>query len=497
MIQKKKKNNKAVLFFILLVLVGYVFVNFGQSISSKGEVKAEYEEKVVPKPEECTTCGASIEEEIVVEESQINVLVYEDENVVEMRDESVAGVGDFINCNKFNPANILDSVRRVCPTGSSEFKVNDDDMTLIEKIFLGGKIRIDSISEIEMTIVKYPLALFLGQYVMENSNREPSIESPNYPSSGQAIDEGYTLKMETPMRAEELEEVFAETLRKDYTVTANAEIVSGSGTDEVAQTEQEIGVMNAEHEPECLCDEDVSTSDYNPGSANRQGFEAGYFRSQIPGGDPKVDDGADQCLTHGEDYKMMLFGNVRACVNAVGIFKGLVSSLFSIGQWNDCNEEPEIECYFDDNLNPPREVCYQREAEACTDVRNIAVKMSPIFGEPDECTEELCANAYLTKSYMSGLTPEQAGGKKTATNNPEESLMFFVGTPCEARIKVGAFSRLVPVTCLWDASPLLLDYKLQAMFRNPGDENFPSAFEIYWALVDKAVEASAEVYDLL
>jgi hypothetical protein len=479
---------------MLLVLVGYVFVNFGQSISSKGEVKAEYEEKVVPKPEEYTTCGAGLEEDIVVEESQINVLVYEDENVVEMRDESVAGIGDFINCNKFNPANILDSVRRVCPTGSGEFEV-EDDMTLIEKIFLGGQVRIDSISEIEMTIVRYPLALFLGQYVMENSNREPSVESPNYPSSGQVIDEGYTLKMETPMRAEELEEVFAETLRKDYTVTANAEIVSGSGVDEVAQTEQEIGVMNAEHEPECLCDEEVSTSDYNPGSSNRQGFEAGYFRSQIPGGDPKVDDGADQCLTHGEDYKMMLFGNVPACVNAVGIFKGIVSSLFSIGQWNNCNGEPEEECYYDEEFNRP--VCSVKETEPCTDVRDIAVKMSPIFGEPDECTEELCANAYLTKSYMAGLTPEQAGGKKIASNDPEESLMFFVGTPCEARIKVGRKSRLVPVTCLWDASPLLLDYKLQAMFTNPGDENFPSAFDIYWALVDKAVEASAIVYELL
>jgi len=67
---KKKRNNKAGLFFVSLVLIGVIFVNLGNRASSKSEAGNNYEEEVLSQPEECTTCGNQIEQEIVYEEPE-------------------------------------------------------------------------------------------------------------------------------------------------------------------------------------------------------------------------------------------------------------------------------------------------------------------------------------------------------------------------------------------------------------------------------------------
>jgi hypothetical protein len=172
----------------------------------------------------------------------------------------------------------------------------------------------------------------------------------------------------------------------------------------------------------------------------------------------------------------------------------LLSKTFSKSQWEGCNDQAEPDCYFDEELG--REVCIAPSTSKCIDTRDIGVKITPIYGDPYKCEDELCANAYLTNSYKAGLTPGQSSGKEIASSNSEESLMFFIGTPCRAKIKAGSFSRDVIITCLWDVSPLLLDYKLQAMYKVPGQEGFPSTFEMYWALVEKAMELSAAFYEL-
>jgi hypothetical protein len=506
MMHRKKKNNKAGLFFVLLVLVGYIFINFGQNVSSKIQGTSDYEKEVVPNPEECSTCGPIMEEEIVYEEPEINVVMIDDEYTVDVTQE-VKGLKAFFTCDDY-PPNTLDSVTKLCPRTATEWDVVDAQSktglakwlgSLLSTVFPnwgGSNVKIDSEAEIELVTVTYPLAFFLGQYVMQNSNREANVESPNYPSSGQVIDEGYTLKTHTPQQAMELKEELQETVREDYIVLTDANILGGGNAsqhDENTEFEYEVIVTNADHEPESLCDEDVTKSDQNPGCSNRQGsLGGGFLRSQIPGGDPVHSKDQNQCLEVNKDYKMINFGLGIACIDLINLVKGRISSIFSIGKWDACTK-PQVKCSTNDQ---GEEVCVTAPAEDCLNTRNIGIEMSPIFGGVDECTEELCANAYLTNSYRAGLAPYQSEGKKTVSSDPEESLMFFLGTNCLANIKIGGVKKLLPVTCLWDSSPALLDYKLQSMYKIPNQEDFPETFQMHWELVEQAMELSAEFYGL-
>jgi hypothetical protein len=506
MIQKKKKNNKAVLFFILLVLVGYVFVNFGQSISSKGEVKAEYEEKVVPKPEECTTCGATVEEEIVSEEPEVAVVMVDEKYTVDVTEEVLAlddiwnVIINFPTCNAYDPAQGLNSTTRLCSEGGTQFPMDKASLggALKNLIFGGNNVKVDAITDVELTQVTYPLAFFLGQFVIKNSNREASMESPNYPSNGQIIDKNYTLKTHAPAEAEEYSEFLEETVRQDYEVSATINVPKvDTNVPEGEEEEGEYGVMNVD-DAECACEEEeVSNSDYNPGSPNRQGYAGGgWSRQQAPDGDNYEPPELEQCLELNKDYKMMLFGNVVACYDIFGTvagkLKGLVSKTFGTGEWDNCNDTVEV-CVTDAQGN---EVCREEEATGeCMNSLELGVQMTPIFGDPYECKDELCANAYLTNSYKSGLAPAESDRKSPEAGSTEDSLMFFVGTPCKANVTAGS-TRNVGVTCLWDVSPYLLDYKLQKTFEAPNDEEFPETFEIYWDLVMQAMELSADYYGL-
>jgi hypothetical protein len=310
------------------------------------------------------------------------------------------------------------------------------------------------------------------------------------------IDENYTLKTQSPHLVEELREELKDTVRQHYTVWTDADVEGGghsSEYDENTEYEYEVIVTNADHDPKSLCPEEVTTSDYNPGSPNRQGSRGGgFFRTQIPGGDPVVEKNSDMCLEVDQDYKMITSGLHVACIDLVNLVKGRIASIFSIRKWESC-KEPQVECTVDEE---GEEVCVTIPLEDCLNTRNIGIKMSPIYGAVDECTDELCANAYLTNSYKAGLSPLQVDEKREISSNYEESLMFFLGTKCLANIKIGGIIKQIPVTCLWDASPLLLDYKIQAQYKYPGQEGFPQSFDYYWYLVEQAIEESAIRYGL-
>lgn len=302
--------------------------------------------------------------------------------------------------------------------------------------------------------------------------------------------------METDKTAELLEE----TVRKDYEVGVN---VDATGTDgaTLATDETETGkygVMNVK-DAKCACKEpEVSNSDYNPGSPNRQGsIGGGWLRQQAPGGDNYGIPNLDYCLSRGEDYQLMAFGNVLACFNlpstVVGKIEGTFSKVFNRGEWENCNDKKEV-CVTNDE---GEEVCTLVDpSEHCTGTMELGVKMTPIFGDPYKCEDKLCANAYLTNSYKSGLSPGEADSKLIEGGSTEDSLMFFIGTPCMANVSTGNSTRSVGVTCLWDVSSYLLDYKLQKSNEAPNDEEFPSSFEVYWDLVMQAMELSADFYGL-
>jgi hypothetical protein len=504
--KKRNRSNKAGLFFVLLVLAGYFFINLGQKITWGNEEVSAYEKELISQPEECINCGTNIQEQIVPEEPEVAVVMVDEKYTVDITEE-VKGLKAFFTCEQF-PPNTLDSVTKLCPRTAADWDVASASgqtgvgnwfKNLFSSIFGwgGGNVRVDSDTEIELVSVTYPLAFFLGQYIIQNSNREATLESPNYPSSGQIIDENYTLKTHAPMVSEELKEGLQETVRRDFNVLTDAEVMGGgvgSEYDEDVEYNYEITVTNADHEPECFCDEEeVSNSDYNPGSPNRQGSAGGGFlRSQSPGGDEYITPEQLQCLEVNEDYRMTYFGLGLACLDLYNLVAGKVASIFSIGKWESCTE-PQVQC----STNAQgQQVCVTVPPEDCLNTRNIGIRMSPIFGAVDECDDELCANAYLTNSYKAGLSPEQAQSKTTISSDPDESLMFFLGTPCVANLRVGNATQQLNVTCLWDISPYLLDYKLQASIKAPNQEGFPSNFDIYWGLIEQAMQISADAYGL-
>jgi len=519
---KKKRNNKAGLFFVSLVLIGVIFVNLGNRASSKSEAGNNYEEEVLSPPEECTNCATQIEQEIVYEEPEpgMYIINLEEKDTVDITSEvqggEVGGLWDsivnFTNCNNYDGLQTLSSTMRLCPEGEATLNL-DGDNSWVEEL-LGSNVRINSNANVELTYVSYPLAFFLGQYAWQYSTRQATTESPNYPSLGKVIDENYTLKTHSPDGTFDIKLYMRETEQRDFAVSAS---VSVDGENVESPTEDEEGeyrIVNADHDPTCLCEQ----SNWNPGSPNRGGaVGGGWARSQIPGNDPYEYEEIEQCLELEKDYEMMLFGNVPACIDGPGILKGtfnaIISKIFDADKWNNCESDPRTDCTgvgdggdcvkdgkwgtcISEKCTIPADAPDYNQ-ESCVDTREIGIEMSTLFGDPYECETELCANAYLTNSYKAGLSPEQADSKQVESSDPDTSLMFFIGTPCQANVEVGSREVGVPVTCLWDVSPYLLDYKLQKSTTAPNQEDFPSTFEIYWEMVEGAMRISAEVYELL
>jgi hypothetical protein len=508
---RKKRSNKAGLVLISLVLIGYVFINVGEKVTFGNEsVQAPVVESLPEPQQECTNCAGEVEEKIIQEEPQAMIALIGEEYTVDVTGEveGWSDVWDFVlnypTCNAYDPAQGLESVSKLCGTGGTP--VNLDERSVGKEfsnvIRRNTQVDASAITNIELTHVTYPLAFFLGQFVMKDSNREASLESPNYPSNGQIIDKNYTLKTHSPADSEEYSEYLEETVRKDYEVSADVDADDTDGQDGTfaadSMEEGKYGVVNM-NDAECACKEpEVSNSDYNPGSPNRQGsIGGGWLRQQAPDGDNYEIPNLDQCLARGEDYQMMAFGNVSACFDLRGTVAGKIggtfSKVFDRGEWENCNDAKTV-CVPDDQGG---EVCtIEQPSENCTGSMQLGVKMTPIFGDPYICEDELCANAYLTNSYKAGLSPSETDSKVIEGGSSEDSLMFFIGTPCVANVSTGNSTRSVGVTCLWDVSPYLLDYKLQASNEAPNDDEFPSSFEVYWDLVTQAMELSAAYYGL-
>ena len=159
---------------------------------------------------------------------------------------------------------------------------------------------------------------------------------------------------------------------------------------------------------------------------------------------------------------------------------------FGLSQWERCTIGEEIE-----TVDPKTgEIIKTRQKSGeCVDPKTLGIKMTPIFGEPDVCEDELCANAYLSQSYRETLAPSESKGV-TISGSPKTATMFFVATECALQID----GKNVPVLCLWDASPILLNYKLQEKDKAPRQEDFPKSFTNYWGSVSQSMKISSKVY---
>ena len=532
----RKKNKNGISFLLFLIIFGFVAVRFGNSFSNDMKVESWSEEVVELAEQECVNCGTLIEEQVPVE------LGYE---IIEM-DEGLINIANYMDEDSPEVLGLLSGVRNFLNLFSSGDCNIEDDMTLESAVALcesssggtvqlsggsavpsGGGFLVDSKTRVVITEVNYPLAYFLGQYVHENSRREISYRSPEYSANGENIDIDYIAKTLSPQEAEEfredVDEFILENSRQAFSIKAVLELFANV---QKGVMEALIGIEETDAEGEC---DEFVRYDFNNETANYVSYHerfGGFFRQQAPGGDNYEYPDDLACYEEGTHYFMSPGGNVLSCLNFQERVRGIIQKWFGSDDWEECTEGRE-ECWEITlpNGGTARHCERIRNPQKCVDTTNIGIEMAPLFGNPYHCnepvtrevcsyeyfqggqirelvcetieeTDRLCANAFLANSYKASLSPAQSASKRVG-GDPEQSLMYFIGTPCKLNL-VSENGTIMPIdiTCLWDASPNLLNYRLQAKDRAPGQEDFPQTFREYWNGVMNAIEVSSEKYPL-
>lgn len=360
------------------------------------------------------------------------------------------------------------------------------------------EVRVRKDDRLDLVTVKYPLAFWLGNFEYIDSNKNILNGNTAYRGNGEQIDENYQARHLAPKEANTFRQEVSDTVRQNFALEADVD-----GPNPIPEGKQKVQgeyVVHNVNNASCACNPEVAVSDYNVGKSNYIASDptyGGYRRVQAPKGDNYDNDDPSVCLQEGAKYETMTdeHGVVLACNNRLAFVEGLFEAVFAPRQWDGCTGHGCVE--YDKKGNCVAE----GKTDECINAESVAVKMPSIFGEPYKCTTEFCANAFMTYLQRASLAPTTASSKKIASTNTDESLMFFVATDCRARI-VGS-TTIIPIKCLWDASPLLANYNLQKKDHSPrGDSkrarniDYPKSFDQYWKNTDKAIIESAKYYKL-
>jgi hypothetical protein len=490
--RKKPINTKAMFFLIGLSLFSLWMVN----IFSKIDFSKTESQIPVAQPAECTNCQTGeVIEEVIDENASVNYVLLDNSQTVTLMDSSNSSVLGVLNygCHDIDPANFLSSKKYVCSTqgsGAIDFANGGQAQS-------GGQgVLVTKNSKIEITKVTYPLVLWKGQYTYIDSNKQIRKDSPEYRSNGQQIDPEIISRTLSPQEAIEFNESISGTEKKPFVVEGKVKMDTGDAKD-LDDVEGKYKVEDAPHKPECTvngkpCDPKLAVSDYNVGKSNYIASDkkyGGYLAAQAPGGDAKMIPDDSECLVEGKDYKQINNGVVLSCVNTPAIISGLFMATFGFDQWNRCTVGESVQ-----SVDPVtgKTVTTTEKSGECVDPKSLGIKMTPIFGEPDKCEKELCANAFLTQSYRETLSPSESGGLQMSGSNPKTSIMFFIATECALKID----GKNVPVLCLWDASTILSNFNLQEKDKAPKQKDFPENFNSYWSSIDRSMKISAKVYGI-
>lgn len=484
---KKMRTNRKP-FLLLLFLIGFSFLTIKIFEGRNRDMNLEVE---LNQPQECKNCNitsSSFTEEIIEDISDEDIVFVDQSEIANITDiediGSVKGIGS-INCGAISADTLLASIRKTCSntSGSVDFKDGNSSSG-------GSGVLVTKDSEIRIVSISYPLALFLGQSTYQDSNKQIRKDSPEYRSNGQQIDVEYVTRNLSPKESEEFTDSLSDTEKVPFKV--EAEVKLGGDSTINTNTPGEYAIANADHNPGCTvngkpCDRDFAISDFNVEKSNNLASDSkygGYLTFQAPGGDNYEREEDNSCLAEDENYTVWDKGVVNACRQGVGAtIKATFKSLFSSSQWKRCTVGEDI-------TNPDGSI--STEFGTCIDTKSIGIKMTAIFGDPYECTDDLCANAMLVDRYKSILSPNQADSVEEVSSNSNTSLTKFVATDCQISID----SKTYPVYCLWDASVYLLNYQLQAKDSAPNQEDFPENFNTYWRSVKKSSDMSSDRYGL-
>ncbi len=474
---KKGKNKKA--FLLLILLVGFSLV----TVKIVNKLIVDEVEVNTKMPQECESCNSQKNNQLVEDISEEDIMYVKQEDTVKLSNSSerslVKGTST-LDCGAISADTLIASIRKTCSnsSGKVDFKGGTGNST-------GEGIVVTKKTKIRIESVTYPLALFLGQNTYQDSNKQIRKNSPEYRSNGQQIDVEYVTRNLSPKESEGFSESLNKTEKVPFKV--EAEVKLNSEGDINSSSAGEYAVANLPHNPSCQvkgepCKRELAISDFNVQKTNNLAADpkyGGYLAIQAPGGDNYEREEETSCLAEDENYTLWTKGLVESCPKGpIAEIGASFKKLFSTERWKKCNLDEGTDA--------------KEEYEACIDIKNIGIKMTAIFGDPYECTDDLCANAMLTDRYRSLLSPQEAGGIQEVSTDPNKSLTKFVATDCEISID----GNYVPVLCLWDASMFLTNYQMQASTSAPNQEDFPENFNTYWKAVKKSSDISADRYGI-
>ena len=497
---RKKTNKKALGLLVLLV----AFSLLASKIFSSSNITSNISKEHSSKPEQCQNCGTGntnnssvIEEQVVSEDINENTIYVGTSGTIDItgniKEREIKGAS--ISCDGIPSDTLLSSLRKTCSNGAGPVDYTDGGSPSSG----GSGITVTKDSDIKIIKITYPLALFLGQATYQDSNKQIRKDSPEYRSNGQQIDVEYVSRNLSPKESEEFTESLESTEKQPFDVEATVNVGQNDGIKDSDSGRYEV--KNADHNPGCTvngktCDRKLAISDFNVEKSNKLASHSkygGYLMGQAPVKDLETKAEKEQlrigeqkkCLAEDENYTLWDDGVVTACNNVVGMITATFKRMFGLDQWNRCTVGETV---VDEDGN----VTQLPPVNDCIDPKTIGIEMTPIFGEPYKCTDELCANAMLVDKYRSVLSPKEAEGLQENSINPNKSVTKFVATDCDITID----GKLVKVLCLWDASPYALNYQLQAKDSAPKQEDFPDNFNSYWKSVKKSSDMSAERYAL-
>lgn len=484
-----KGNKKPVLLLLLLVGFSLLTVKLVGSNFAKSK-KVEIQNNKVQQCDNCKGVDDDILTEKVIEDiTEDDIIFIKKKDTVDITSRadsgSVKGIGR-VDCGAISPDTLLASIRKTCSNGAGpvDFSKSGKDSTT------GDGVVVTKDTKVEIVEITYPLGLFLGQSTYQDSNKQIRKKSPEYRSNGQQIDVEYVTRNLSPKESEAFSKSLTKTEKVPFKVEGEVKVGGAEGIG--SANPGEYAVANASHNPECTvygkpCEREFAISDFNVEKSNQLAADSkygGYLMGQAPGGDKYEKEEENSCLVEDTNYTVWDKGVVEACRQSdMASLMATFKAAFSSTKWKRCTEGEKI---MDENGN------VSVVKEACIDTKNIGIKMTAIFGDPYECTDDLCANAMLVDKYRSVLSPKEADGIQEVSTNPNKSLTKFVATNCKIRID----GTTVDVYCLWDASAYLLNYQLQAKDSAPKQEDFPENFNSYWRSVKKSSDMSSEKYGL-
>lgn len=287
---------------------------------------------------------------------------------------------------------------------------------------LNGKKYVSKGADIVMDIITVPLFPLSGSFNVENNLGNLTKQNGYIPPAG-GVNKRVQIEVNTTP-GEGHDQVIAEVIESQpqkvayntkYTVTTEG----SKGSDEV-----KIGQV-AKNNCGALCDNEANN---NPAVSNASSkwLNSNFYKT--PGEEEKQLKSTDNSCQNSE---MVEYLGIPVCMNIVSVVAGALGSLFPSSDWTQCSEDGESD-------------------EGCIKAETIAVKISPMFKETNEFTEN---------RNKVQIDPEASSNYQSV----------YVVTKCHALVA----GMGVSVNCIWDMS-YLFNLRQTAEFDDVGGSDTPT-----------------------